>query len=98
MTGLRLAGIMIFSPEKFPSADAEDDDYLDDENAGLEKHYAGAEKALRHHGHAGSKPGETGQKNWLSCLTPAKFAPSASGNPNGTVDVFRGWLSSLAKP
>lgn len=75
---LRLAGIKDLQPGEM-SADAEDDDYLDDENADWKSTTQGQKSIGDTTATLAWKPGETGQKNWLSCLTPAKFAPSVSG-------------------
>ncbi len=56
---LRLAGIKDLQPGEM-SADAEDDDYLDEDEMPTEKHYAGS--ASRHHGHCWFGNLVTGQK------------------------------------
>ncbi|WP_228411365.1 Ig-like domain-containing protein [Salmonella enterica] len=78
------------------SADAEDDDYLDDENADW--------KALRRGRKASVTPrprwletGETGQKKLVELFDTGEVRAFRIRYPNGTVDVFRGWLSSLGK-
>ncbi|MGQ7790130.1 phage tail tube protein [Shigella flexneri] len=43
------------------------------------------------------RPGDSGRKNWFSCSTPVSCAFRIK-YPNGTVDVFRGWLSDRVKP
>lgn len=78
---LRLAGIKDLQPGEM-SADAEDDDYLDDENADLPTGKAprrGRKASVTPRPRWPGNPVRPDRKNWLSCLTPAKFAPSVSG-------------------
>ncbi|MEG3387492.1 phage tail tube protein, partial [Salmonella enterica] len=43
------------------------------------------------------KPGETGQKKLVELFDTGEVRAFRIRYPNGTVDVFRGWLSSLGK-
>ncbi|EBO9661234.1 phage tail protein [Salmonella enterica subsp. enterica] len=93
---LRLAGIKNLQPGEM-SADAEDDDYLDDENADWKNTAQGQKSAGDTTATLAWKPGETGQKKLVELFDSGEVSAFRIKYPNGTVDVFRGWLSSLGK-
>lgn len=93
---LRLAGIKDLQPGEM-SADAEDDDYLDDENADWKSTTQGQKSVGDTTATLAWKPGETGQKKLVELFDTGEVRAFRIRYPNGTVDVFRGWLSSLGK-
>ncbi|HCK5527667.1 TPA: phage tail protein, partial [Salmonella enterica subsp. enterica serovar Weltevreden] len=92
----RLAGIKDLQPGEM-SADAEDDDYLDDENADWKSTTQGQKSVGDTTATLAWKPGETGQKKLVELFDTGEVRAFRIRYPNGTVDVFRGWLSSLGK-
>ncbi|EEO2140344.1 phage tail protein [Salmonella enterica] len=93
---LRLAGIKDLQPGEM-SADAEDDDYLDGENADWKSTTQGQKSVGDTTATLAWKPGETGQKKLVELFDTGEVRAFRIRYPNGTVDVFRGWLSSLGK-
>lgn len=93
---LRLAGIKDLQPGEM-SADAEDDDYLDDENADWKSTAQGQKSIGDTTATLAWKPGESGQKKLIGLFDSGEVCAFRIKYPNGTVDVFRGWLSSLGK-
>lgn len=93
---LRLAGIKDLQPGEM-NADAEDDDYLDDENADWKSTTQGQKSVGDTTATLAWKPGETGQKKLVELFDSGEVCAFRIKYPNGTVDVFRGWLSSLGK-
>lgn len=93
---LRLAGIKDLQPGEM-SADAEDDDYLDDENADWKTTAQGQKSVGDTTATLAWKPGETGQKKLVELFDSGEVCAFRIKYPNGTVDIFRGWLSSLGK-
>lgn len=93
---LRLAGIKDLQPGEM-SADAEDDDYLDDEKADWKSTTQGQKSVGDTTATLAWKPGETGQKKLVELFDTGEVRAFRIRYPNGTVDVFRGWLSSLGK-
>ncbi|ENF7449389.1 phage tail tube protein, partial [Salmonella enterica subsp. enterica serovar Muenchen] len=93
---LRLAGIKDLQPGEM-SADAEDDDYLDDENADWKSTTQGQKSVGDTTATLAWKPGETGQKKLVELFDKGDVEAWRIKYPNGTVDVFKGWISSLGK-
>lgn len=93
---LRLAGIKDLQPGEM-NADAEDDDYLDDENADWKTTTQGQKSVGDTTATLAWKPGESGQKKLTEMFDSGEVCAFRIKYPNGTVDVFRGWLSSLGK-
>lgn len=92
---LRLAMVKDLQPGEM-TADAEDDTYLDDENADW-KSTSQARKPLairlpRWHGVRA-----TADRKLVELFYSGEVCAFRILYPNGTVDVFRGWLSSLGK-
>lgn len=93
---LRLAGIKDLQPGEM-TADAEDDDYLDDEDADWKSTTQGQKSVGDTTATLAWKPGETGQKTLVDLFDSGEVRAFRIKYPNGTVDIFRGWLSSLGK-
>lgn len=93
---LRLAGIKDLQPGEM-SADAEDDSYLDDENADWKSTAQGQKSVGDTTATLAWKPGESGQKTLVELFDSGEVRAFRIKYPNGTVDIFRGWLSSLGK-
>ncbi len=78
------------------TADAEDDTYLDDEDADWKTTTRGRNQSviLRRRW-----PGVRGQRaeKLVQLFDSGEVCAFRIKYPNGTVDVFRGWLSSLGK-
>lgn len=62
------------------TADAEDDTYLDDEDADWKTTTCGQKLSVILATLA-RRPGDSGQKNWFSCSTPVKSARFVSNIP-----------------
>ncbi|EFE3483823.1 phage tail protein [Escherichia coli] len=79
------------------TADAEDDDYLDDENADWKTTTQGQKSVGDTSATLAWRPGDSGQKKLIQLFDSGEVRAFRIKYPNGTVDVFRGWLSSLGK-
>ncbi|EEC6253328.1 TPA: phage portal protein [Salmonella enterica subsp. enterica serovar Choleraesuis] len=79
------------------TADAEDNNYLDDENADWKSTTQGQKSAGDTSVTLAWKPGEDVQKKLIQLFTTGQKRGFRIKYPNGTVDVFRGWVSSLGK-
>lgn len=93
---LRLAMVKDLQPGEM-TADAEDDDYLDDEEADWKTTAQGQKSVGDTTATLAWKPGEAGQKKLAELFDTGEVRAFRIKYPNGTVDVFRGWLSSLGK-
>ena len=93
---LRLAMVKDLQPGEM-TADAEDDDYLDDENADWKTTTQGQKSVGDTSATLAWRPGDSGQKNLIQLFDSGEVRAFRIKYPNGTVDVFRGWLSSLGK-
>ncbi len=93
---LRLAMVKDLQPGEM-SADAEDDDYLDDENADWKSTTQGQKSVGDTSATLAWRPGDCGQKKLVQLFDSGEVCAFRIRYPNGTVDVFRGWLSSLGK-
>ncbi|EQA1256317.1 phage tail protein [Escherichia coli] len=93
---LRLAMVKDLQPGEM-TADAEDDDYLDDENADWKMTTQGQKSVGDTSATLAWRPGDSGQKKLIQLFDSGEVRAFRIKYPNGTVDVFRGWLSSLGK-
>lgn len=93
---LRLAMVKDLQPGEM-TADAEDDDYLDDENADWKTTTQGQKSVGDTSATLAWRPGDSGQKILIQLFDSGEVRAFRIKYPNGTVDVFRGWLSSLGK-
>ncbi|HDP0319406.1 TPA: Ig-like domain-containing protein [Salmonella enterica subsp. enterica serovar Concord] len=93
---LRLAMVKDLQPGEL-TADAEDDNYLDDENADWKSTTQGQKSAGDTSVTLAWKPGETGQRKLVDLFDSGEVEAWRIKYPNGTVDVFKGWVSSLGK-
>lgn len=92
----RLAMVKDLQPGEL-TADAEDDNYLDDENADWKSTTQGQKSAGDTSVTLAWKPGETGQRKLVVLFDSGDVQAWRIKYPNGTVDVFKGWISSLGK-
>ncbi|EGR8831196.1 phage tail protein [Salmonella enterica] len=93
---LRLANVKDLQPGEM-TADAEDDNYLDDENADWKTTAQGQKSAGDTSITLAWKPGDPGQKKLIDLFDGGDVEAWRIKYPNGTVDVFRGWISALGK-
>ncbi len=93
---LRLAMVKDLQPGEM-TADAEDDTYLDDENADWKSTSQGQKTVGDTSATLAWRPGDSGQKKLVELFYSGEVCAFRILYPNGTVDVFRGWLSSLGK-
>ncbi|MXF06687.1 phage tail protein [Escherichia coli] len=93
---MRLAAIKELQPGEM-SADEEDDTYLDDENPDWKSSIQGQKSAGETSITLAWKPGEEGQKKLAVFFDTGTVEAWRIKYPNGTVDVFKGWVSSLGK-
>ncbi|ELY4474944.1 Ig-like domain-containing protein [Salmonella enterica] len=93
---LRLAMVKDLQPGEL-TADAEDNNYLDDENADWKSTTQGQKSAGDTTVTLAWKPGEDAQKKLLALFESGKVQAWRIKYPNGVVDVFKGWISSLGK-
>lgn len=93
---LRLAKVKDLQPGEM-TADAEDDNYLDDEDADWKTTAQGQKSAGDTSITLAWKPGEEGQKKLIELFDKGDVESWRIKYPNGTVDVFKGWISSLGK-
>lgn len=92
----RLAKIKDLTPGEM-TADSYDDTYLDDDDADWNGTAQGAKSAGDTSFTLAWKPGETGQQGLVDWFYSGDVRGYKIRYPNGTVDVFRGWVSSLGK-
>ncbi|HDC2544479.1 TPA: Ig-like domain-containing protein [Salmonella enterica] len=92
----RLAMVKDLQPGEL-TADAEDNNYLDDENADWKSTTQGQKSAGETTVTLAWKPGEDVQKKLLALFQSGEVQAWRIRYPNGVVDVFRGWISSLGK-
>lgn len=93
---LRLAMVKNLQPGEM-TADAEDDTYLDDEDADWKTTTQGQKSVGDTSATLAWRPGDSGQKRLVQLFDSGEVCAFRIKYPNGTVDVFRGWLSSLGK-
>lgn len=92
----RLAKIKELTPGEM-TAESYDDTYLDDDDADWNATAQGAKSAGDTSLTLAWKPGEQGQKELVTWFNDGSVRVYKIKYPNGTVDVFRGWCSSLGK-
>ncbi|HEM6703897.1 TPA: phage tail protein [Citrobacter koseri] len=92
----RLAKIKDLTPGEM-TAESYDDTYLDDEDADWSATAQGEKTAGDTSFTLAWKPGEEGQKDLVSWFNNGDVRAYKIKFPNGTVDVFKGWCSSLGK-
>lgn len=92
----RLAKVKDLTPGEM-TAESYDDTYLDDENADWNSSAQGEKSAGDTSFTLAWMPGETGQQGLVDWFTSGEVRGYKIKYPNGTVDVFRGWVSSLGK-
>ncbi|EBU8701618.1 phage tail protein, partial [Salmonella enterica subsp. enterica serovar Kokomlemle] len=88
----RLAMVKDLQPGEL-TADAEDNNYLDDENADWKSTTQGQKSAGETTVTLAWKPGEDVQKKLLALFQSGEAQAWRIRYPNGVVDVFRGWIS-----
>lgn len=93
---MRLAKIKDLTPGEL-TADSYDDSYLDDEEADWTATGQGQKSAGDTSFTLAWKPGEKGQQGLLAWFHDGAVLAYKIRYPNGTVDVFRGWVSSIGK-
>lgn len=93
---LRLAEVKDIQPGEM-TADAEDDNYLDDEEADWKSTAQGQKSAGDTSVTLAWKPGDAGQKKLIGLFDSGEKTAFKIRYPNGTVDVLRGWISAIGK-
>lgn len=92
----RLANIKELTPGDM-TAESYDDSYLDDEDAEWTSTGQGTKSAGDTSFTLAWKPGEAGQQELVSWFDAGDERAYKIRYPNGAVDVFKGWVSSLGK-
>ncbi|EHC8024412.1 phage tail protein [Escherichia coli] len=92
----RLAKVKDLTPGEM-TAEPYDDNYLDDEDADWSATGQGQKSAGDTSFTLAWKPGEEGQKGLIGWFESGDVRAYKIRFPNGTVDVFRGWISSIGK-
>lgn len=92
----RLAKVKELQPGEI-SAESYDDTYLDDEDADWKSTAQGEKSAGEANVTLAWKPGESGQQDLVAWFDTGGIRHYKISYPNGTVDVFKGWVSSLGK-
>lgn len=92
----RLAKIKELTPGDM-TAESYDDTYLDDEDADWTATAQGTKSAGDTSLTLAWKPGESGQRDLVDWFNSGTVRAYKIKYPNGAVDVFRGWASSLGK-
>lgn len=92
----RLAKVKDLTPGEL-TAESYDDSYLDDENADWTATGQGQKSAGDTSFTLAWMPGEQGQQALLAWFNEGDTRAYKIRFPNGTVDVFRGWVSSIGK-
>lgn len=92
----RLAKVKDLTPGEM-TAESYDDNYLDDEDADWTATGQGQRSAGDTSFTLAWKPGEEGQKGLIGWFESGDVRAYKIRFPNGTVDVFRGWVSSIGK-
>lgn len=93
---VRLAKIKDLQPGEM-TAESEDDTYIDDLDADWTSTAQGQKSAGDTSFTLAWKPGESGQQDLVQWFTNGAVKAYKIRYPNGTVDVFKGWVSSLGK-
>lgn len=93
---LRMAEVKDLQPGEM-TAEEEDNNYLDDENAEWKSTRQGQKSVGAASFTLAWKPGEDVQQKLVRLFTSGEVKAFRIKYPNGTVDVFNGWVSSLGK-
>lgn len=93
---LRLAKIKDLQPGEL-TAESEDDTYIDDDNADWTSTMQGQKSAGDTSFTLAWLPGESGQQDLVNWFDDGTVKGYKIKYPNGAVDVFKGWVSSLGK-
>lgn len=93
---LRLAKIKDLQPGEL-TAESEDDTYIDDENADWTSTMQGQKSAGETNLTLAWMPGDSGQQDLVTWFDEGTVRGYKIKYPNGVVDVFKGWVSSLGK-
>lgn len=93
---VRLAQIKDITPGEM-TAESYDDTYIDDDNADWTATGQGQKSAGDTSFTLAWKPGDAGQKQLSQWYANGSIFPYRIKYPNETVDLFRGWVSSLGK-
>jgi len=93
---LRLAKIKDLQPGEL-TAESEDDTYIDDDNADWTSTMQGQKSAGDTSFTLAWLPGESGQQDLVNWFDGGAVKGYKIKYPNGAVDVFKGWVSSLGK-
>lgn len=92
----RLAKVKELQPGEI-SAESYDDTYLDDADADWKSTAQGEKSAGEANITLAWKPGEQGQQDLVAWFDTGDVRYYKIRYPNGTVDVFKGWVSNLGK-
>lgn len=92
----RLAKIKDLQPGEL-TAESNDDTYLDDANADWTSTSQGQKSAGEASFTLAWKPAESGQQDLVRWFDDGTVLAYKIKYPNGAIDVFRGWVSSLGK-
>lgn len=92
----RTAKIKDLTPGEL-TAESYDDTYLDDPNADWANTAQGEKSAGEASFTLAWKPGESGQQSLVDWFYSGAVRAYKIKYPNGTIDVFKGWVSSLGK-
>ncbi|EJK5916595.1 Ig-like domain-containing protein [Escherichia coli] len=92
----RLAKIKDLQPGEL-TAESNDDTYLDDEDADWTATAQGQKSAGEASFTLAWKPAESGQQDLVRWFDDGTVLAYKIKYPNGAIDVFRGWVSSLGK-
>ena len=92
----RLAKIKDLQPGEL-TAESNDDAYLDDEDADWTATAQGQKSAGEASFTLAWKPAESGQQDLVRWFDDGTVLAYKIKYPNGAIDVFRGWVSSLGK-
>ncbi|HBV0977946.1 phage tail tube protein [Citrobacter freundii complex sp. 2024EL-00238] len=92
----RLAKIKDLQPGEL-TAESNDDTYLDDADADWTSTSQGQKSAGEASFTLAWKPAETGQQDLVRWFDDGTVLAYKIKYPNGAIDVFRGWVSSLGK-
>ncbi|BBS37853.1 tail protein [Enterobacter cloacae] len=93
---LRLAKIKDLQPGEL-TAESEDDTYIDDKNADWTSTMQGQKSAGETNLTLAWMPGDSGQQDLVIWFDEGTVKGYKIKYPNGVVDVFKGWVSSLGK-
>ncbi|MTC29172.1 phage tail protein [Providencia alcalifaciens] len=92
----RLGKVKELQPGEITAA-SEDDSYLDDPNGDWENTTQGEKSSGEASITLAWKPGEEGQKDLVKWFDSGASRFYKIAYPNGTVDLFKGWVSGLGK-